>query len=62
MHFRRSRRLIPASAYYQWQDPAVGKQPWYFTPADGEPITFSPFSARLGQGQEVQTFCAAQPE
>jgi hypothetical protein len=41
MHFRRSRRLIPASAYYEWQDTAVGKQPWYFTPADGEPITFA---------------------
>jgi hypothetical protein len=41
MHFRRSRRLIPASAYYEWQDTAVGKQPWYFTPAGGEPITFA---------------------
>jgi hypothetical protein len=41
MHFRRSRRLISASAYYEWQDLAVGKQPWYFTPADGEPITFA---------------------
>jgi hypothetical protein len=41
MRFRRRRRLIPASAYYEWQDPTVGKQPWYFTPADGEPITFA---------------------
>lgn len=41
MHFRRSRCLIPASAYYEWQDTATGKQPWYFTPADGEPITFA---------------------
>jgi hypothetical protein len=36
MHFRRSRCLIPASAYYEWQDTATGKQPWYFTPADGD--------------------------
>jgi putative SOS response-associated peptidase YedK len=30
--FRRSRCLIPASGYYEWQDTAVGKQPYYFTP------------------------------
>jgi putative SOS response-associated peptidase YedK len=39
--FRRSRCLIPASGYYEWQDTAAGKQPWYFTRADGEPITFA---------------------
>jgi putative SOS response-associated peptidase YedK len=26
--------LIPASGYYEWQDTATGKQPWYFTPTD----------------------------
>jgi hypothetical protein len=27
--------LIPASGYYEWQYTAAGKQPWYFTRADG---------------------------
>jgi putative SOS response-associated peptidase YedK len=39
--FRRTRCLIPASGYYEWQDAATGKQPWYFTRADGEPMTFA---------------------
>jgi putative SOS response-associated peptidase YedK len=39
--FRRTRCLIPASGYYEWQDAATGKQPWYFTRSDGEPMTFA---------------------
>ena len=39
--FRRTRCLIPASGYYEWQNTATGKQPWYFTRADGEPTTFA---------------------
>jgi putative SOS response-associated peptidase YedK len=31
--WRKRRCLIPASGYYEWQDRADGKQPWYFTPA-----------------------------
>jgi hypothetical protein len=27
--------LIPVSGYYEWQDTLGGKQPWYFTAADG---------------------------
>jgi putative SOS response-associated peptidase YedK len=33
--FKRSRCLIPMSGYYEWQNTAGGKQPWYFTAADG---------------------------
>jgi putative SOS response-associated peptidase YedK len=33
--FKRRRCLIPASGYYEWQDVADGKQPWYFTPREG---------------------------
>jgi putative SOS response-associated peptidase YedK len=35
--FRRTRCLIPVSGYYEWQDTPSGKQPWYFTAADGSP-------------------------
>ena len=39
--FKRTRCLIPASGYYEWQDTPDGKQPYYFTRRDGEPITFA---------------------
>jgi hypothetical protein len=29
--FKRTRCLIPASGYYEWQNTPDGKQPWYFT-------------------------------
>ena len=31
--FPRTRCLIPASGYYEWQNTASGKQPWYFARA-----------------------------
>ena len=37
--FKRSRCLIPVSGYYEWVTVADGKQPFYFSRADGEPIT-----------------------
>jgi putative SOS response-associated peptidase YedK len=39
--FKRTRCLIPASGYYEWKDAPDGKQPYYFTRADGQPITFA---------------------
>lgn len=33
--FRSRRCIIPASGSYEWQDRPDGKQPWYFTPAQG---------------------------
>lgn len=36
--FKRTRCLIPASGYYEWHDTPDGKQPYYFTRADGEII------------------------
>ena len=36
--FRRRRCLLPMSGYYEWQDTAGGKQPWYFTARDGSPV------------------------
>ena len=35
--FKRNRCLIPVSGYYEWQDTPTGKQPWYFTAANGSP-------------------------
>ena len=35
--FKRNRCLIPVSGYYEWQDTADGKQPWYFTARDASP-------------------------
>jgi len=35
--FKRNRCLIPVSGYYEWQDMAGGKQPWYFTARNGSP-------------------------
>ena len=39
--FKRTRCLIPASGYYEWQNSPSGKQPWYFTARDGSPLTFA---------------------
>ena len=36
--FKRNRCLIPMSGYYEWQNTPTGKQPWYFTAADGSPL------------------------
>ena len=34
--FKRTRCIIPASGYYEWQDTPDGKQPHYFTRTDGQ--------------------------
>jgi putative SOS response-associated peptidase YedK len=39
--FKRTRCLIPASGYYEWQDTPEGKQPYYFTRRDEQPITIA---------------------
>jgi putative SOS response-associated peptidase YedK len=36
--FKARRCLMPVSGYYEWQDTAGGKQPWYFTARDGAPL------------------------
>jgi putative SOS response-associated peptidase YedK len=36
--FKRTRCLIPMSGYYEWENTPNGKQPWYFTAADGSPL------------------------
>jgi putative SOS response-associated peptidase YedK len=39
--FKRTRCLIPASGYFEWQDTPDGMQPYYFTRRDGEPVTIA---------------------
>ena len=39
--FRRSRCLIPASGYYEWQKTPTGKQPHYYTASDGSRLTIA---------------------
>jgi putative SOS response-associated peptidase YedK len=39
--FKSKRLLIPASGYYEWHDALGGKQPYYFTRRDGQPITIA---------------------
>src|SRR3954464_8281865 len=39
--FRRSRCLLPASGYYEWLETGDGKQPYYFSQRDGQPLTFA---------------------
>jgi putative SOS response-associated peptidase YedK len=58
--FRRTRCVIPASGYYEWQDTPEGKQPHYFTRRDGQPITFAGLWAlwRDKQAGETVKSCA----
>jgi putative SOS response-associated peptidase YedK len=39
--FKRTRCIIPASGYYEWQDTPDGKRPHYFTRTDGRVISFA---------------------
>jgi len=39
--FERRRCLIPASGYYEWKKTPNGRQPYYFTRRDGQPLTFA---------------------
>ena len=39
--FKRTRCLISASGYYEWHDVPGGKQPYYFTRADGDAVTIA---------------------
>jgi hypothetical protein len=49
--------LIPISGYYEWQDTLGDKQPWYFTPRDGQHYSDLTQSAViLRQGVNRATF------
>jgi putative SOS response-associated peptidase YedK len=58
--FRRSRCLVIADGFYEWQaQPGRGKQPFHATRADGEPFAFAGLRSwwRDEDGQEIES-CA----
>ena len=38
---RSSHCLVPASGFYEWREEGGGKQPWYFSAADGQDLAFA---------------------
>ena len=49
--FLKTRCLIPADGFYEWQETESGKQPVYIHPADDEPFVFAGlYSAWTGAG------------
>ena len=39
--FRRTRCLVPAEGFYEWAPPAQGRQPYYLSRRDGEPLALA---------------------
>lgn len=35
---RKRRCLVPANGYFEWQAGATGKQPWFFSGGEGDPV------------------------
>lgn len=54
--FRHRRCLLPADGFYEWQDGAHGKQPWYFTRRDGADFAFAGLWERWeGAGKTIES-------
>jgi len=39
--YRAHRCLVPASGFYEWREEGGGKQPWYFSAADGQELALA---------------------
>jgi len=58
--WRRRRCLIPASGWYEWQQGADGKQPWYIRPAGGGLLAFAGLWEHWeGKGEDAGTTVAS---
>jgi putative SOS response-associated peptidase YedK len=57
--FRKGRCLIPASGYYEWIDTPDGKQPFYFTRADGQVLTIAGVCADWKNPQDGKSIKSA---
>jgi putative SOS response-associated peptidase YedK len=44
--FRERRIIVPADGFYEWHTTGAGKQPHYFSRADGEPLAFAGLAER----------------
>lgn len=55
----KQRCLIPADAFYEWQDDTKPKQPWEFRLADDEPLVFAGIwnTGKLPNGERVDAYC-----
>jgi putative SOS response-associated peptidase YedK len=53
--FQRNRCLMPLSGYYEWQNIAGRKQPWYFTARDSSPLTAAGIWDRWKNGETGET-------
>ena len=55
--FKRRRCLIPANGWFEWREEETGKQPWFITRADRQPLTFGGLWERWEKGVEpIETF------
>ena len=59
----RRRALIPANGFYEWDQNAPKKTPYYITRTDGEPMVFAGLWERWGQGADkVDSFAILTTE
>lgn len=55
--FRKSRVLVPADGFYEWQQGEGSKQPYYIHAADGEPLALGGLLERWrGPAGDIATF------
>lgn len=57
--FKRNRCLVPCDGYYEWSATGAGRQPYYFTAADGGPLLIAAIhdtNTRL-DARPLHTFC-----
>jgi putative SOS response-associated peptidase YedK len=59
--FERHRCPIPASSYYEWKATPTGKQPYYFTRRDGEPMAFGGIQDVCGLTPRPVSLCDRAP-
>jgi putative SOS response-associated peptidase YedK len=55
--FARRRCLVPADGYYEWQPTDGGKQPWFLTSRDGEPLAMAGLYEVRKDGEQVVWTC-----
>ncbi len=56
--FVRRRCLVLADGFYEWKQSDTGKQPFYFTPASGQPFGFAGIWERWEDGKTQYQGCA----